>query len=281
MKLIDLSHMMNVHTPGWVGYGGNKMFYEQNLQTGGIVAQRIDTALHAGTHIDGAMHGADRKGDMGSYPMDRFVGKGVVVDISEHIEDWTIITPEMIEAAPVDVEEGDILILHTGFHKYYEGGPQQDLERYFCMHPGGNVELLEWMLDKKLNWFGVDTGSGDHPMNTSIRRMRPDLTKRFEAQIGMSCEDFFGEYEYTHSLSGRKARNNIFPFHIYGFNEDLIHAENVGGDIELAANKRCIIGAFPWRYDGLEACPCRIICFYDVGEDVEAVGAVAKALSGA
>ena len=33
MKIIDMSHVMNVHTPGWVGYAGNKMYYAQNLQT--------------------------------------------------------------------------------------------------------------------------------------------------------------------------------------------------------------------------------------------------------
>ena len=42
MKIVDLSHVMNVHTPGWVGYAGNKMYYAQNLQTVRIVA-------HAGT----------------------------------------------------------------------------------------------------------------------------------------------------------------------------------------------------------------------------------------
>jgi kynurenine formamidase len=51
MKIIDMSHVMNVHTPGWVGYAGNKMYYAQNLQTVGIVAQRIDTAMHVGTHF--------------------------------------------------------------------------------------------------------------------------------------------------------------------------------------------------------------------------------------
>ena len=71
MKIVDLSHVMNVHTPGWVGYAGNKMYYAQNLQTQTIVAQRIDTALHVGTHFDGAMHATDgRKGDMASLPLD-------------------------------------------------------------------------------------------------------------------------------------------------------------------------------------------------------------------
>ena len=116
-------------------------------------------------------------------------------------------------------------------------------------------------------------------MNTSIRQMRPDLAKEFEAKVGSSCEEFFGEYEYTHSLSGRRVRSNIFPFHSYAFQEGLIHAENVGGDIETVLNQRCVIGAFPWRYDGLESCPCRIICFFDVSEDVEAVGDAARALS--
>ena len=88
MKIVDLSHLMNVHTPGRVGYAGNQMYYAQNLQTKMIVAQRIDTALHVGTHIDGAMHGTDGMGDMASYPLDFLVGPGAVVDVSAHIDDW-------------------------------------------------------------------------------------------------------------------------------------------------------------------------------------------------
>ncbi len=278
MKMIDLSHMMSIHTPGWVGYSGNKMYYAQNLQSKNIVAQRIDTAMHVGTHIDGAMHAADIKGDMGSYPLDFLCGPGAVVDISEHMDDWAVITPEMLESAPVEIKDNDILIIHTGFHKHYEGQPQQDLIKYFCMHPGGGLELLNWMLDKKIKWFGVDCGSGDHAMNTSIRMMRPDLAAQFEKKIGMSCSEFFGEFDYIHRLSGRKVTQDIFPFHNYAFQEGLIHAENVGGDIELALNQRFVIGAFPWRYDGLESCPCRIICFDGVGDEVEAIGDAANAV---
>jgi hypothetical protein len=42
-------------------------------------------------------------------------------------------------------------------------------------------------------------------------------------------------------------------------------------------NQRCIIGAFPWKYEGLEACPCRIIAFFDCGEAVVEVLAGASA----
>ncbi len=58
-----------------------------------------------------------------------------------------------------------------------------------------------------------------------------------------------------------------------------IHAENVAGDVEQVLHQRYVIGAIPWRLDGLEECQCRIVCFFDLGEDVEAVGAVAKALA--
>jgi kynurenine formamidase len=265
MKMVDLSHTMNVHTPGWVGYAGNKMYYAQNLQTQRIVAQRIDTALHVGTHFDGALHATDGRGDMASYPLDYLVNRGAIIDVSEHMADWTVITPAML-SGKVAIEKGDILIIHTGWHRYYEGQPEQDLVRYFCMHPGGGMELLRWMLEMEIKWFGIDCGSADHPMNTTIRLMRPDIARQFEEQVGMSCEEFFPRYEYTHRLSGRKVRNDLFPFHNYAFQEGLQHAENVGGDIEQALNSRCLIGAFPWKYEGLESCPCRIVAFFDLGE---------------
>jgi kynurenine formamidase len=267
-----------VHTPGWVGYAGNKMYYAQNLQTQMIVAQRIETALHVGTHFDGAMHATDgRKGDMASLPLDYLVNQGVVVDLSGQLSDWSVITPEMIEKTKTDIREGDIVILHTGWHRYYEGQPQQDLVRYFCYHPGPNLDTLEWMLKKKIKWFGMDTGSADHPMNTSIRNMRPDIAKEFEKVKGKAPADYFGTFEYTHKRSGRLVKQDMFPFHNYGFQEGLLHAENLGGDIELMLGKRCTIGAFVWRYEGLESCPCRILAFTDTGDmPVEAIGNAAR-----
>ena len=279
MKIVDLSHVMNVHTPGWVGYAGNKLYYAQNLQTQMIVAQRIETALHVGTHFDGAMHATDgRRGDMASLPLDYLMNRGVVVDLSDKVADWSVITPEMIESSGAEIRDGDILILHTGWHRHYEGQKQQDLVRYFCFHPGPNLATMHWMLSKKIKWFAMDTGSCDHPMNTSIRKMRPDIAAQFASQHGKSPEEFFGSFEYQHKLSGRKVLADMFPFHNWAFQEGLLHAENLGGDIELLLGKRCLIGAFPWRYEGLESCPCRILAFLDTGDmPIEAVGAAAKA----
>ena len=277
MRIADLSHTMNIHTPGWVGYAGGKVYYAQTLQTNRIVAQRVDMALHSGTHLDGAMHATDTKGDMASYRLPFLVNKGVIIDVSAMVDDWSVITPDMLTAS-VEVEKGDILIIHTGYHRFYEGQPNQDLVRYFTMHPGGKIDLLQWMLDMEIKWFGIDAGSGDHPMNTSIRSMRPDLTAQFEETVGMPAEEFFPDFEYTHKLSGRRVRQNTFPFHNWAFQEGLIHAENIGGEVASVLNRRCIIGAFPWKFEGLEACPCRVLAFFDVGDlRVEELGEAAGA----
>jgi len=280
MKIVDLSHVMNVHTPGWVGYAGNKMYYAQNLQTQGILAQRIELALHVGTHFDGAMHATDgRSGDMASLPIDYLFDRGVVVDLSDKVTDWSVITPEMIESTRADIRAGDIVILHTGWHRYYEGQAQQDLVRYFCYHPGPSVDTMHWMLARKIKWFGMDTGSCDHPMNTSIRHMRADIAAEFTRVKGKAPAEFFGRFEYVHKRSGRKVTADIFPFHNWAFQEGLLHAENLGGDIELVLGKRCLIGAFPWRYEGLESCPCRILACLDADEvSIEAFGDAAKAI---
>jgi hypothetical protein len=45
-------------------------------------------------------------------------------------------------------------------------------------------------------------------------------------------------------------------------------------------NTRAVIGAFPWKYEGLEACPCRIIAFYDVGDlKIDEFGEAARAIT--
>ena len=130
MKIVDPSHEMNMHAPGRVGRGGNKTCYEQNLRTRSIVARRIEAALHVGAHVDG-------REDMASCAMPLLVDKGAVAGVSEKVGDGDVIAPDMLESAPVDIEDGDILIPRAGSRRCCEGRPRQDLARRFRMHPGG------------------------------------------------------------------------------------------------------------------------------------------------
>jgi len=99
------------------------------------------------------------------------VGPGVVEDLSDATGDYQIYTPAMIEDR-VEVCEGDILIIHTGYHHFGWDQPFADEIRYMVQHPGPDRELAEWAKDKKIKWIGVDCGSADHPMPVHVRQRR-------------------------------------------------------------------------------------------------------------
>jgi arylformamidase len=49
--------------------------------------------------------------------------------------------------------------------------------------------------------------------------------------------------------------------HLEMFDHHIVHAECLGGDIDLLLNRRAVIGAFPWRLVDGESCICRILAF--------------------
>jgi kynurenine formamidase len=249
LKLVDLTHTFSIHTPGWVGYPSPKLSYFQRHATHGIVSQWLELPLHSGTHFDGEMHIVSGGADMASIPLERLCREGVIVDISDEMEDWSIITPEQITSR-MEVKKGDILIYHTGWHRYFNGGSAEDEERYFLRHPGGDRRMAEWIVEMELAWTGFDCGSGDHPMNTSIRHKRADATKAFERATGKTVDDVFPE-------------EDLFVMHRVPFRAGITHVENMGGRLDDALNKRCLIGAFPIPIEGGEASPCRVVAFID------------------
>src|SRR2546425_3553590 len=96
MKLVDLSHPWNMHTPGWVGYPGSKIYYTQTLQTNRIVSQRVETSLHVGTHLVGPMHAADGAADIASLPLTKLGPAGVIGHASYPVDDCRSTTPKPV-----------------------------------------------------------------------------------------------------------------------------------------------------------------------------------------
>ena len=56
----------------------------------------------------------------------------------------------------VEVREGDILIIHTGYHHFGWDQPYGNEVRYMVMHPGPDARFAEWCIAKKIKWIGVD-----------------------------------------------------------------------------------------------------------------------------
>ncbi len=250
MRAVDLTHRFSIHTPGWVGYPSPKLSYFQRHATQGIVSQLLELPLHSGTHFDAEMHIVSGGKDLASVPLDRLFRQGVIVDVSGEVDDWGLIEPHHV-TDKIEVRKGDILLYHTGYHRYYNGGAEEDEERYFLRHPGGSRAFAEWIVEMELAWTGFDCGSGDNPMNTSIRtKWRPEIAAQYRELTGNDPDAVFPP-------------EDLFVMHRVPFRAGITHVENLGGDIEQVLNRRCLIGAFPIPIEGGEASPCRVVAFVE------------------
>jgi arylformamidase len=256
-KLIDLTQPLSVLTPPWPTYEPLQLKFFKRLAPNGANGQIITTSNHVGTHLDGPIHFCTRGGDIASLPLNDYLsGPGVVVDLGDMARDYGIYTSKDVEER-VEVKDGDILILNTGYHRYAWDQPEADEVRYMIRHPGPTMEFARWCERKRLKWLGVDCGSADHPMNTKIRDWMPKeaaaADRALKESYGKGLEDFFPEDHYQ-------------LMHVALFHIPIVHAENLGGDIDLLLNRRVQIGCFPWRFVDGESSICRIVAFVEEDE---------------
>lgn len=256
MKLIDLTIPLGIGTPPWPTYEPLQVKYFKRLAPNGANGQILTHSNHLGTHLDGEIHFYTPGKDMAALDMDFLVHEAAIVDLSDVVADYDVYTSKMIEER-VEVKEGDILIIHTGYHHFGWDQPTADEIRYMVKHPGPDREFAEWAKAKKLRWIGVDCGSADHPMNTIIRNWMPRQTAQakhvFKKKYGMELEEFYSDDKYQ-------------LMHIEMFPYGIIHAECLGGDIDLLLNRRVQVGFFPWRFVDGEASIGRCVAMVDDAE---------------
>jgi kynurenine formamidase len=226
MKIYDLSQDLNQDCSFWPFYPPFEVKYFKRKSEQGVNAQYIQTSNHMGTHLDAPRHFVTNGKTIEQLPLEWLLGPGVIVDLSDQLDDLGIFTPEMIEEK-VDVQNGDILFIHTGWSKYTFLAPDGDEERYILRHPGPHYSICEWLLDKKIHLWGVDMISTDHPMNLPIGRFLGKGGLEQWAKVRGIVEEKFGAdkidelfppeaYQLTH--------NALFPY-------DCVHVENLGGEI--------------------------------------------------
>jgi len=254
VKIHDLTQRLSIHTPPWPSYMPLQIQYFKRIAGAhmgqGANGQIIKTSNHVGTHIDGEIHFHSSGRTIGDTPLDFWYGPGVVVDISDEVSDYSLYSPEML-MKKAEIKEGDILIINTGYNRYAWDQPESDELRYFVKHPGPGPDFHQWALDMKIKWIGVDCGSADHPMNTIIRDWHPKRFKEAEekliADYGKSWDEMFPLDVYYQVM------------HLKLFPKGLVHAENLGGEINKISNKRVWVGLFPLRGIELESSMCRVI----------------------
>jgi hypothetical protein len=95
-------------------------------------------------------------------------------------------------------------------------------------------------------------------------RQLKEAQAHFRKKYKMELEEFYDDSKYQ-------------LMHIELFNHGLIHAECLGGDMDLLLNQRATIGCFPWRFVEGESCIARIVAFVDEDRHQKLMAQKAKA----
>ena len=161
LEFVELSHEWDQSAPSYPGQTDVKMFRAVKHAQHGVLAWRINTVMHTGTHMNAPIHLVQKAADLAAIEPERFFGNGVILDIPK--KNWETITAADLEKAKPGVQEGDIVVICTGWHKKYSDGLE-----YYGEAPGLTKDAAEWLVAKKAKMVAVDTPHVDYPLATNM-----------------------------------------------------------------------------------------------------------------
>jgi kynurenine formamidase len=250
LEFYDLSHPWGLGQPCWPYFEDVKIERLHGMSKSGVLTQRITTVMHSGTHIDAPAHVVEGTPFMDEVPLPYFFGSGVVVSIPKN--KWEVITADDLEKARPQIREGDIVVVNTGWHKYYG-----DNQIYYGYSPGFYKEAGEWFVERKVKMCGSDTQALDHPLGTAIGPHGPGAPNGLLPHLGPEYKAFSGGRSIIEDFPyWEPCHRAILSAGICGF-------ENIGGEIDKVTGKRVTFAAFPWRWTRGDGCIVRLVAILD------------------
>lgn len=256
MEMMDLTLPFSVQTPQWANYEPLSIRYTKRV--GGLDFglgrnnAHCKASFHLATHMDGEKHFWAAGRTIGEVPLDYWHGPGVIVDISADVSDSSVYTPQMIEEK-VELHDGDILLIRTGYGRYGWNSPDSDEFRYMIKHPGPSPDFSAWCVKRKIKWLGIDCVAMEHPMNTIQRVFHPktfaEANQKLIDQFGKDWDEMFPLDKYYQDM-----HLNLFP-------KAIVHAENLGNQLAEAESGRYYIAAFIQKGMELASCWGRFVAF--------------------
>ncbi|MGB6642662.1 MAG: cyclase family protein [Thermoanaerobaculia bacterium] len=255
-EMLDLTLPFSVQTPQWANYEPLSVKYTKRV--GGLDFglgrnnAHCRASFHLATHMDGEKHFWAAGRTIGEMPLEYWHGPGVIVDIADDVSDSSVYTPAMIEEK-VDLEDGDILLIRTGYGRYGWNSPDSDEFRYMIKHPGPSPDFSDWCVERQIKWLGIDCVAMEHPMNTIQRVFHPktfaEANQKLIDQFGQDWDEMFPLDKYYQDM-----HLNLFP-------KGIVHAENLGNELTKADNGRYYIAAFIQKGMELASCWGRFVAF--------------------
>lgn len=147
--LIDLSVILDQNTPVYPGDITATITKTGEVAVDGFCHHELHLSTHIGTHIDAPSHMIDGGKNLNEFPIEKFSGRGVYIQIDG------IFNLEEIKKVPV--EEGDIVLFHTGMtEKLFEPA-------YFEDSLTIPEDVAHYLVEKKIKAVGMDMNGPDKP----------------------------------------------------------------------------------------------------------------------
>jgi kynurenine formamidase len=192
--LVDLTHVFDAETVYWPTEEG----FVLERGTAGVTpggyyyeAHRFRAAEHGGTHLDAPIHFAAGHPTADAVPLEKLFGAAVVVDVSAACAkdpDYAVSVADLetFEAAQGRIEEGSIVLLRTGWARFwpdrarYLGTAERGSAAVAKLHfPGLGADAARWLAgERRIGAVGIDTASID-----------PGVSKTFEAHRALFERD--------------------------------------------------------------------------------------------
>jgi len=144
---IDLSVLLNEHTPVYPGDPATKIAPAGVLGRDGYCDHYVSVGTHVGTHIDAPMHMLEEGSSIDKRAVDQLIGHGVVVDVSGGYD--------LAAVQAANIQAGDVVLFYTRMASKYH-----DLV-YFEEYPVMSEDIAQYLLDKKVKLVGMDACSVD------------------------------------------------------------------------------------------------------------------------
>ena len=186
--LVDLSHAYDEQTIFWPTADPFRLQkVADGITEGGYyyAANSFFTSEHGGTHLDAPVHFAQDHPSVEEIPLDRLVGRAVVIDVTEpsaRNADYRVSVQDFERAEQADgiIPPGAIVLIRTGFSQRwpdagaYLGTAARGPEALKDLHfPGLHPDAAAWLIaNRSIKAVGIDTASIDYGQSTQYESHR-------------------------------------------------------------------------------------------------------------
>ena len=196
-RVVDLTHAFDMNSVYWPTAQPFKLEtdFEGMTEKGYFYsAYRYSAAEHGGTHLDSPVHFAKGRYTVDEVPLQQLMGAAIVIDVTTQCAanpDYLVSVAdfESWEKRNGRIPQGTIVLLRTGFGKYYpdrkkylgtdERGDQAVAKLHF---PGLDPAAARWLTqNRSIKAIGLDTASIDHGQSTLFESHRILFEKNIPA----------------------------------------------------------------------------------------------------